>query len=197
MTLQATYSSEKKDGQTRYILPFMQSFYETFAQPLAFAAFRIAIGVMLMVEGYPKIMSPLGQIGFVENLGFYPGWLFSPMLAVMQFFGGFMIAVGLLTRPMALANGIMLLITLWFHYTHPYGEALLTPEGIAALKGTGAALFTPDGLKRLADGGHVFLEQVQGKAEFASMFWAGGALFYAAFGGGAVSVDNALIKREF
>lgn len=197
MTLQATYSSEKKDGQTRYILPFMQSFYETFAQPLAFAAFRIAIGGMLMIEGYPKIMAPMAQIGFVENLGFYPGWLFSPMLAVMQFFGGFMIAVGLLTRPMALANGIMLLVTLWFHYTHPYGEALLTPEGIAALKGTGAALFTPDGLKRLADGGHVFLEQVQGKAEFASMFWAGGALFYAAFGGGAVSVDNALIKREF
>lgn len=197
MTLQATYASDRKSAQGRYILPFMQSFYETFAQPLAFTAFRVAIGGMLMVEGYPKIMAPMAQIGFVENLGFYPGWLFSPMLAVMQFFGGFMIAVGLLTRPMALANGVMLLITLWFHYTHPYGDAFLTAEGIAALKANGATLFTPDALKRLADGGHAFLEQVQGKAELASIFWAGGTLFYAAFGGGAFSVDRAVIKREF
>ncbi|OLP44123.1 DoxX family protein [Rhizobium oryziradicis] len=197
MTLQATYTSEKKSAESRFILPFMQIFYETFAQPLAFTAFRVAVGVMLMVEGYPKFLAPMSQVGFVENLGFHPGWLFSPMLAVMQFIGGFMIAVGVLTRPMALANGIMLLVTLWFHYTHPYGQALLTPEGIAALKANGAVLFTPDGLKRLADGGHVFLEQVQGKAELASIFWAGAALFYAAFGGGALSVDRALIKREF
>ncbi|WP_321377034.1 hypothetical protein [Rhizobium sp.] len=73
----------------------------------------------------------------------------------------------------------------------------MTPEGISALKGTGVALFTPNAMARLADGGHVFLEQVQGKAELASIFWAGGALFYAAFGGGAHSVDRALIKREF
>ncbi|HBF32874.1 DoxX family protein, partial [Rhizobium sp.] len=112
MTLQATYTSEKKHAQSRYILPFMQNFYETFAQPIAFTAFRIVIGGMLMVEGYPKIMAPMAQIGFVENLGFHPGWLFSPMLAVMQFFGGLMIAIGLFTRPMALANGVMLLITL-------------------------------------------------------------------------------------
>ncbi|TWD54149.1 putative oxidoreductase [Agrobacterium vitis] len=197
MTLQATYTSEKKIAESRFILPFMQNFYETFAQPLAFTAFRVAAGVMLMVEGYPKFLSPMAQVGFVESLGFHPGWLFSPMLAVMQFIGGFMIAVGLLTRPVALANGIMLLVTLWFHYTHPYGQAFLTPEGIAALKANGAVLFTPNGLMRLADGGHVFLEQVQSKAELASMFWAGAALFYAAFGGGAFSVDRALIKREF
>lgn len=197
MSIQTTYAQEQKPKSRRYIFPFMQGFYEEFAQPLAFTGLRVAIGAMLMVEGYPKIMSPFGQIGFVENLGFYPGWLFSPMLAVMQFFGGFMIMIGLLTRPVALANGFMLLITLWFHYTHPYGEAFLTPEGLAALKTNGAVLFTPQGLKQLGDGGHKFLEQIQGKAEFASMFWAGGALLFAAFGGGAYSVDRALIKREF
>jgi putative oxidoreductase len=197
MTLQVTYSNEKKDTGSRYFLPFLHNFYETFAQPLAFTAFRVAIGGMLMVEGYPKIMAPFAQIGFVENLGFHPGWLFSPMLAVMQFFGGFMIAIGLFTRPMALANGVMLLITLWFHYSHPYGEALLTPEGIATLKASGTTLFTPNAMARLADGGHVFLEQVQSKAELASLFWAGGALFYAAFGGGTLSIDRAVIKREF
>jgi putative oxidoreductase len=197
MSAQSPQITENTRHSYHYILPFMEGFYEKFAQPFALTAFRIAIGAILMVEGYPKIMAPFAQIGFVENLGFHPGWLFSPMLAAMQFFGGFMIVIGLLTRPMALANGIMLLITLWFHISHPYGEAFLTPEGLAALKANGATLFTADGLKQLGDGGHKFLEQIQGKAEFASLFWAGGALQFAAFGGGAFSVDRALINREF
>ncbi|WP_430513043.1 DoxX family protein [Pannonibacter phragmitetus] len=163
---------------------------------MAFAGLRIAIGGMLAVEGLPKILAPMGQVGFVENLGFYPGWLFSPMLAVMQFVGGIMIACGLLTRPLALANGVMLAITLWFHYSHPYGHGFLTPEGIAALK-EGSSFFTPSAVTRLADGGAKFLEQVQTKAELASLFWAGGALFFAAYGGGKLSVDRLLIGKEF
>ncbi|MBB4006628.1 DoxX family protein [Allorhizobium taibaishanense] len=180
----------------RLILPFMEKFYSGFAEPLAFTAFRVAIGAMLVIEGYPKIMAPMAQIGFVENLGFYPGWLWSPMLAAIQFFGGILIVLGLLTRPVALANGVMLAITLWFHVHFPYGHAFLTPDGIAALK-AGSGFFTPEAAKRLADGGTAFLEQVQSKAEIASLFWTGGALFYAAFGGGALSLDRVLIKREF
>jgi len=151
---------------------------------------------MLMLEGWPKIMAPLAQTGFVESLGFYPGWLWSPLLAVLQVCGGFFIAVGLFTRPFALANGIMLLITYWFHYTHPYGYAFLTEAGMAAVA-SGSDLFTPEGVARLADGGTQFLEQVQTKAELASLFRAGGALLFAAFGGGYLSADRSLIKRQF
>lgn len=181
---------------SRLILPFMEKFYSGFAEPLAFTAFRVAIGAMLVIEGYPKIMAPMAQVGFVENLGFHPGWLWSPVLATMQFLGGFLIALGLLTRPVALANGVMLAITLWFHVHFPYGHAFLTPDGIAALK-AGSGFFTPEAAKRLADGGTAFLDQVQTKAEIASLFWTGGALFYAAFGGGALSLDRVLVKREF
>ena len=49
-----------------------------------------------MMEGWPKIIAPFAQTGFVGSLGLYPGWLFSPLLAVMQFVGGFLIAIGLL-----------------------------------------------------------------------------------------------------
>ncbi|MGV1769784.1 DoxX family protein [Agrobacterium vitis] len=196
MTMEILYSAPSKSAKTRLFLPIMEKFYQGFAEPLAFTAFRVAIGAMLVIEGYPKIMAPMAQIGFVQNLGFYPGWLWSPMLATMQFFGGFLIVIGLFTRPVALANGIMLAITLWFHIKFPYGHAFLTQEGIDALK-SGATLFTPEAVKRLADGGTTFLEQVQTKAELASLFWTGGALFYAAFGGGALSVDRLLVKREF
>ncbi|MES5099013.1 DoxX family protein [Agrobacterium sp. BA1120] len=179
------------------IIPFLSGFYEKFAQPFAWTALRVAIGGMLTLEGYPKILAPFAQIGFVENLGFYPGWLWSPTLAAMQFFGGIFIALGLLTRPVALANAVMLAITLWFHFANPYGHALLTDAGIEALKAANQTLFTPQGLKRLADGGTIFLEQVQTKAELASLFWTGGTALFAAFGGGYWSIDKCLLKKQF
>ena len=70
----------------------------------------------------------------------------------------------------------MLAITLWFHYSHPYGHAFLTAQGISLLKAAGPENFTPDGMRRLADGGAAFLEQVQGKAEMLSVVWTGGWL---------------------
>lgn len=180
----------------RLILPFMAPFYHGFAQPVGWAVFRVIIGGMLMVEGWPKILAPMAQVGFVEGIGIHPGWLFSPVLAAIQFIGGLMIAVGLLTRPAALANAVMLVITLWFHATHPYGEAFLSPEGTAFLKDN-LQYLTAEGQSRLlADGGNAFLHQVQGKAEQNSTFWAAGAAIIAAFGGGLISLDR-LLNKEF
>jgi len=180
----------------RLILPFLAPFYHHFAQPVGWLAFRIIIGGLLMVEGWPKIIAPFAQAGFVEGLGLYPGWFFSPLLAVMQFVGGFLIAVGLLTRPVALANALMLAVTIWFHVTRPYGEAFLTAEGIEFLKSNLQYLTGPGQARLLSDGGAGFLHQVQAKAEFNSIFWTAGASIIAAFGGGKLSVDRR-IGREF
>ncbi|TWF56516.1 DoxX family protein [Neorhizobium alkalisoli] len=177
-------------------IPALGGFYEHVAQPMAWTIFRVAIGGMLVLEGWPKLMAPMAQVGFVEGLGFHPGWLFSPMLAVMQVFGGLLIALGLFTRPAALANGVMLAITLWYHFAHPYGDAVLTQAGIDALK-AGSDLFTPNAMARIADGGAKFLHQVQEKAEQNSLFWTGGAFIFAAFGGGYLSLDRLLFKKQF
>lgn len=181
----------------RLILPAMAPFYHGFAQPFGWALFRVIIGGLLMVEGWPKIIDAMGQVGFVENvLGLPAGWFFSPLLAVLQFVGGGMIAVGLLTRPVALANAIMLAVTIWFHVTHPYGDAFLTAEGVTFLTAN-AHFLTADGQAQLlGDGGTAFLHQVQDKAEFNSTFWFAGAAIIAAFGGGAISLDR-LLGREF
>lgn len=180
----------------RLILPFMDRVYAGFAQPWGWAAFRVAVGLMLVIEGWPKITAPFAQVGFVEMLGFHPGWLFSPLLAAMQFFGGMLIALGLVTRPIALANAVMLLITLWFHMSHPYGSAMLTPEGLTYLQANPGLLTATAQKQLLGDGGAAFLAQVQDKAFLASLFWAAGAALIAAFGGGPLSIDRAL-KKEF
>ncbi|CAN7761907.1 MULTISPECIES: DoxX family protein [Rhizobium] len=73
-------------------------------------------GLLLVTHGLPKIMNPFGTIGMVESLGFYPGALWSPLLAATEFFGGLFLALGLLTRPAALATTIVLLVTVWFNW---------------------------------------------------------------------------------
>jgi len=52
----------------------------------------------------------------VEGLGFYPGAFWSPLLSATEFFGGILVAIGLLTRPASFAAMIVLLVTVWFHW---------------------------------------------------------------------------------
>jgi putative oxidoreductase len=188
-------SNDFSNDRAKLFIPALGSFYDRVAQPMAWAIFRLAVGGMLIIEGWPKIIAPFAQTGFVEGLGFYPGWLWSPVLAAMQFFGGFFIVAGLFTRPVALANGVMLAITFGYHYSNPYGEVFLTQAGIDALK-AGGNLFTSEAVALLSDGGVMFLHRVQSKAELASLFWIGGAFIYAAFGGGYLSLDRMMMKKQ-
>lgn len=182
---------------TPLILPALGPFYDRLAKPLAHLGLRVIVGALLVVEGWPKITAPFAMAGFTENLGLSPGWLWSAILAVMQFAGGLMILAGFLTRPAALANGVMLAVTYWFHATHPYGAAMLTPEGMAQL-GNMAGVFTADGLRNLgSDGGAGFLHTVQFKAEGLSALWTVAALTLAAWGAGPLSVDRSIIRKEF
>ena len=190
--------SSKTGGtdSVKLIIPGLEGFYRSIAQPAAWVALRTAAGIVLAVEGWSKMMAPMAMTGFVESIGFYPGWFWSPFLAALQFFGGVAVAVGVFTRPVALANAVMLAITLWFHAVNPYGDAFLTPAGIEALT-SNSDLFTPQAMRRLADGGSRFLEQVQGKAEHLSLFWALSMLLFAGYGGGPLSVDRVLLRKEF
>lgn len=186
-----------ENNSSNLVIPVLAPVYNIFAQPFAWVAFRVAVGGMLALEGWPKIIAPFAQIGFLESQGYHPGWLWSPFLATLQFVGGLFIAIGLLTRPVALANGFMLALTFYFHYSNPYGDVLLTQAGLDALKAGGDTLFTPEALALLTDGGRDFLHEVQAKAELASLFWTGGAFLFAAFGGGYLSVDRLIVKRQF
>lgn len=183
----------------RMYLPALGGFYSEFAQPFGWLAFRIVIGGWLAVEGWHKIQHPMAMAGFVESIGFWPGWFFSPLLAATNFLGGLLIVAGFLTRPAALANAVMLLVTYWFHVTHPYGDAFLTPAGMAYLAAN-PDLLTPAGQARLlSDGGAGFLAGptgVQLKAEFASLFATASAALIAALGGGRISVDR-MMRKEF
>jgi putative oxidoreductase len=99
----------------RLIIPALGPVYSStgaFAETLL----RIVAGLLLASHGFMKIGDPFGNIAMVESLGFYPGVFWSPLLAGTEFFGGLLLAIGLLTRPAAFATTIVLLVTVWFHW---------------------------------------------------------------------------------
>ena len=49
-------------------------------------------------------------------MGFVPGTFWSPLLSFTEFFGGLLLAIGLLTRPAAVATSILLLVTIYYHW---------------------------------------------------------------------------------
>ena len=183
----------------RLILPFLGPVYDYLAQPGVWVLIRIITGAMLVMSGWPKIQAPFAMAGMMGGLvPFGPGWLWSLLVALTEFAGGILIVIGLFTRPAAVAATILLLVTLSFHVNNPYGTNFLTPEGVAFITGEGAQYFTDAARARLApDGGASFLSGVQQKAEFTSIFWACLTALFAAFGGGYLSLDKMVLKREF
>ncbi len=100
---------------SRLLFPALGGIYTKLANP-SIALLRIIAGLALVTHGYGKIMDPMGNAGFLEGLGFWPGEFWSPVLACTEFFGGIFLAIGLFTRPAAFFAMIVLLVTVWFHW---------------------------------------------------------------------------------
>ncbi|WP_157014660.1 DoxX family protein [Mesorhizobium xinjiangense] len=97
------------------IIPALSGLYSSL-HTTAETLLRVVAGLALAVHGSQKIVNPFGAAGMVESLGFYPGEFWSFVLSCTEFFGGILIAIGLLTRPAAFAGMIVLLVTVWFHW---------------------------------------------------------------------------------
>lgn len=100
---------------TPYVIPKLRGIYAALAR-LTVLYMRLIAGIAFMVHGWPKITNPMGPVGMVEGLGFHPGWFWAPLLAATEFFGGLLLALGLLTRPAAFATSIVLCVTTYFHW---------------------------------------------------------------------------------
>lgn len=118
--------TELATNRSRLIVPSLGGLYATLHES-AETILRVAAGALLVTHGYGKILNPFGASGMVESLGFFPGAFWSPLLAATEFFGGILIAIGLLTRPAAFAAMIVLAVTVYFHGI-VQGEGLMGAE---------------------------------------------------------------------
>lgn len=83
---------------------------------------RIVTGLFLVPHGAQKLFGWFGGGGlegtgqfFSNAMGMNPGVLFAFMAGSVEFFGGLAIALGLLTRPAALASAVLLAVAMTVH----------------------------------------------------------------------------------
>jgi len=102
-------------SRERLLIPALGPVYSGLHE-IAETVLRVVAGLALVTHGAGKIVDPFGAAEMVEGLGFYPGAFWSLLLALTEFVGGFLIALGLLTRPASVAAMFVLLVTVWFHW---------------------------------------------------------------------------------
>lgn len=117
-----------RDGELvnpRPIIPALAGL-ENFLRPLGMPLIRVTAGLMLMPHGAQKLFGWFDGRGLAGTAEGFAGMGLTPALPLaaitggIEFFGGFLLAVGLLTRPAAVAIGIVMLVAV-FHVHWPHG----------------------------------------------------------------------------
>jgi len=77
---------------------------------------RVTAGLMLIPHGWPKLQrGPSGVAGYLTGQGLEPALPFAYLLIFLETIGGVMIAIGLLTRPIAALLFVEFLVIIKVH----------------------------------------------------------------------------------
>lgn len=75
---------------------------------------RVALGLILISHGWPKIKNWKETSKNFDSMGFKPGKFFGPLVAMLEFFGGIGLILGLFTQIFAMAFAIeFIIINIW------------------------------------------------------------------------------------
>lgn len=104
----------------RPLIPVLSRLYGPL-MPLAWPLMRCVAGLFLMPHGAQKLFGWFGGRGLegtsatFAKMGLEPAWVTAPLVGGVEFFGGLLIALGFLTRPVALAAAILLAVAVTIH----------------------------------------------------------------------------------
>jgi putative oxidoreductase len=120
-------------------------------KPLALFLLRLSIGVIFVQQGYLKLF-----VSRAIFLKLFPSWGFPAYFAyvagALEFFGGFLLILGLLTRPAGLVFAVEMAVALvtvhvphgGWRDVHASGLVLLLGAGSFALAAVGAGSWSVD-----------------------------------------------------
>lgn len=75
---------------------------------------RLALGIVLVAHGLPKLRDLKKNAEDFNQMGFKPGAFFGSLAAFLEFFGGIAIIIGFMVQPVAaLVVGEFIVILLW------------------------------------------------------------------------------------
>ena len=104
----------------RHVMPALVPVYRGLA-PLMEPLVRITAGLLLLPHGSQKLFGAFGGGGiagtgqFLESGGYHPGWFWALAIALTEFLGGLLLALGLFTRPAAAAIAVFMANAVLFH----------------------------------------------------------------------------------
>jgi putative oxidoreductase len=107
--------------KTRLTWPELARLYENIA-PYSYALIRFGAGAVIFYHGFAKVfrgLAPAVANGFA-SMGFPIPEALAYGLGVLQLLGGASLAVGLLTRPIALLFAVEMIFSVIFHYRNGY-----------------------------------------------------------------------------
>jgi putative oxidoreductase len=102
------------ENSPRLFIPALGPIYQRFS-PCVEAALRIALGLILIPHGCQKLFGWFGGAGLERfatifaNIGYKPGLFWAIVVGLTEALGGLLLALGLFTRPVALAILIFML----------------------------------------------------------------------------------------
>ena len=108
----------------RPIIPFLTPLWAALTEP-AYALLRFTAGAFLVPHGLWKLFGITGSqeemLAFFQGIGIEPAFPLMIAVGLVEVIGGALIAVGLLTRPAALAaTATTATAALYFHLQHGF-----------------------------------------------------------------------------
>jgi putative oxidoreductase len=121
MITEGTYKMAYTTTEPKPIIPFTKSI-TTALTPYTDPLLRITTGALLIPHGYGKLfgggLEGTGQ--FFDSVGLTPGYELALLVGLVEFFGGLMLVLGLLTRPVAIAVLIFMGQAALFHASNGF-----------------------------------------------------------------------------
>jgi putative oxidoreductase len=122
-------TSEGQVDSSRLIIPGLAGLYESIS-PYSYAIIRFIAGAILIFHGYSKLfvtgVEPVADhVVSVLGLPLPIAWAY--LLGILEFFGGIALAIGFLTRPIALLLTIEFIVITFWHSGNGY--AFSNPHG--------------------------------------------------------------------
>ena len=105
------------------IIPGLAGLYGSLA-PFSYAFIRFCAGAILMYHGYAKLFGGFGPVvadKILAPMGFPDPLAWAEWLGILEFFGAGLLAIGFLTRPIALMLAVeMAIVTFAVHLGNGY-----------------------------------------------------------------------------
>ncbi len=107
------------DASPRLFVPALGTVYRRF-DDVVLLLLRFTMGALLVPHGCQKLFGWFGGAGLERfaqtfgGLGYQPGWFWAVLVGLTEALGGTLLALGLLTRPAALALTIFMLNAIYW-----------------------------------------------------------------------------------